>query len=92
MKKYELKDLGKIQLWRLRQDIVLNSLYLNDYQNRYNIEPKEVCAFMDGYVEELCYIAEENGTKTDSILDIIELYDNKDNLYNYATSIDWGCW
>lgn len=91
MKQYKLKDLGKTQLWRLRQDIVLNSLFLNDYENRYGIAPKEVCAFMDGYVEDLCNIAQENNIKTDSVGDIIELYDNKDNLYNYAMSIDWGC-
>ena len=86
----KIKDLGKIQLWRLRQDIVLNSLFINDYQNRYGIEPKEVCYFMDGYVEHLCMLAEENGVKTDDIGDIIRLFDNKDNLYNYAMDIDWG--
>ena len=90
MKKYYIKDLGKTQLWRLRQDIVLNSLYINDYQNRYGIDPRIVCDFMDGYVEELCAMAQEDGVKTDNILDIIELYDNKDNLYNYVNAIDWG--
>lgn len=90
MKQYQIKDLGKTQLWRLRQDIVLNSLYTSDYQNRYGISPQDVCSFMDGYVEELCNMAEEQGVKTDNILDVIELFDNKDNLYNYAMCIDWG--
>lgn len=88
-KQLRIRDLGKTQLWRLRQDIVLNSLFLNDYENRYGISAKQVCDFMDGYLEELYYIANEDGFDSEDVFDVIEKYDSKDNLYNYACSIIW---
>lgn len=89
MKKLAIKDLGKTQLWRLRHDIVLNSLYLNDYDNRYDIPAKDVYEFMDGYLEELYYLAEQDNFESDDVFDVIDKYDNKDNLYNYALGIIW---
>lgn len=83
----KLKTLNKNQLWQLRQEIVLNSLFLNDYENSFGINARECCDFFDGYVEDLVDMARERNIKTDSILDIIELFDNADNLYNYA-----GCY
>ena len=44
------------QLWELRQEIVLGSLYLADYENSFGIDRDKVCTFFDGflsYVEEL---------------------------------------
>lgn len=75
--------LTKNQLKQLRKEIVLNSLYLNDYNNSLFIKNKTVCAFMDSYIEYLYEIAHENNFKSDDILDVIDEYDDIDNLYNY---------
>ena len=75
--------LTKKQLKQLRKEIVLNSLYIKDYSNSLYIDPKTCCNFFDSYIEELYYIAEEDGFNSDDISDIIDKYDNIENLYNY---------
>lgn len=85
----EIKNLGKTQLSFLRQSIVLNSLYLNDYNNCYNIDPHKVNNFMDSYIEYLYELASDDGYTSTDVLDIIHKYDNKNNLYDYAKSIEW---
>lgn len=52
---------NKQKLWRLRQEIVLNSLYLRDYENTFGIPHYIVCDFFDGYME---YLEEINETDT----------------------------
>ena len=78
----------------LRQDIVLNSLFVSDYENRFNISPRQVCDFFDGYVSFLEELIKEDGKmpicKGDTIQDQIEYgneydklmveYDNTENL------------
>lgn len=87
--------LSKKQLAQLRQDIVLNSLYTSDYENRFEIDAKKVQDFMDGYFEELCEITHEElgdneykKLSDDSFYDEIFKRDNLDNLYNYYLSIE----
>lgn len=75
--------LTKNQLKQLRKEIVLNSLFLNDYNNSLFIKNKTVCAFMDSYIEYLYEIAHENNFKSDNITDVLNEYDNIENLYNY---------
>lgn len=49
-----LCNLGKIQTNRLTKDIVWNSLFISDYENRYDIDANVVSDFADGYIEWLC--------------------------------------
>ena len=44
---------------KLRREICLNSLYYSDYKNSLMLDEWEVCAFFDGYLEELGYRVEE---------------------------------
>lgn len=74
--------LTKKQLKQLRKEIVLNSLFISDYNNSLYIDNNAVCAFMDAYLENLCDIASCDGYEGD-VIDIIHKYDNIDNLYNY---------
>ena len=74
--------LTKNQLKQLRKEIVLNSLYLKDYSNSLYIKEKTACAFFDSYIEYLYEIATEDQFKSKDILDVIDRYDNIDNLYN----------
>ena len=83
----ELNKLNKEQLWELRQEIVLNSMFLDDYQNSFGVDKNECFAFFDGYVEELVDKAREDNVNTDNIFDIFELYDNAENLFNYLSTI-----
>ena len=80
----ENKDLllTREELWDLRNEIVLNSLYTSDYENTHHILPKDAQDFFDGYVEYLYELAEENGEKPD-IQDLCIKYDNPDNLENW---------
>ena len=46
-----LVSLGKIQTNRLTKDIIWNSIFYGDYENRYGIDKKVVSDFADGYLE-----------------------------------------
>lgn len=80
----ENKDLllTKEELWDLRKEIVLNSLFTSDYENTHHILPRDVQDFFDGYIEYLYELAEENGENPD-IQDLCKKYDNPDNLENW---------
>ena len=54
-----LCNLGKIQTNRLTKDIVWNSLFIGDYENRYDIDPHVVGEFADGYLDWLSEVFEE---------------------------------
>ena len=60
-----LCNLGKIQTNRLTKDIVWNSIFYGDYENRYGIDTHVVCDFADGYLEWLCEVFEEEIDKND---------------------------
>lgn len=87
--------LSKKQLEKLRKEIVLNSLYLSDYENSFDIPKEDVCIFFDGFVEELHYImVDELGEEKVKELNSDEYYkelfklDTIDNLCNYYYSIE----
>lgn len=77
----QIKDLSKEQLWKLRQEIVLNSLFTKDYLNSFGINAKECQAFFDGYVDYLNELAEADGGVTH--VDTFTKYDNVTNLYDW---------
>lgn len=80
-KKYDLYKLGPVQLSRLRQDVVLCSLFISDYKNRYNINPAEVCEWFNGYTDYLQELMEEEHGENFDFYELLPEYDNKDNLY-----------
>lgn len=44
---------------RLRKEIILNSLFVGDYENTFGFDAHKVCDFFDGYVEFLEEIEED---------------------------------
>lgn len=60
-----LCNLGKIQTNRLTKDIVWNSLFIDDYENRYGIDANTVSDFADGYLDWLCEEFEEEIDRND---------------------------
>lgn len=83
MKKYRLKDLGKIQLNRLRKDITLCSLFLDHYENRYQIDRNEVFNFFDSYADYLQELMIEDNHTDNEYFDLLPLYDTSENLYKF---------
>ena len=85
-------SLTKTQLKKLRQQITLNSLYTDDYNNTFNIPPRQVQDFFDGWLEYCETIpTNDNG---DLLCDLelphdeyynklFELANDIDNLYTY---------
>ena len=60
-----LCNLSKIETNRLTKDIVWNSLFISDYENRYGIDAYVVSNFADGYIEWLCDVFEEEIDEND---------------------------
>lgn len=89
MKKVSLQNLGKIQLKRLRSDIVLNSVFLNDYENRYGFDTQEVSELFDGYLNYLDRLLDENAggkyihTDDDTYYKDLFALDNITTLWDY---------
>lgn len=74
--------MNKNALWQLRNQIVLNSLYVSDYRNSFGYTAKSVCDFFDGYMEFLEGLATEQYGVGCSLDQIFE-FDNAENLYNW---------
>lgn len=86
----KLHSLGKIQTNRLTKDIVWNSLFISDYENRYDIDSDIVSDYADGYIEWLCDEFEDEIDRNDidtvfSVLDR-EVRNNKGgySFYDYV--------
>ena len=84
-------QLGPRRLWNLRGQVVLNSLFEDDYRNRYGIEPAVAQSFFDGYVDHLYSLAEEEGFfenhGKDDVFGVFDAYDNPQNLWGYAEAL-----
>lgn len=85
----QIKDLNKEQLWQLRKEITLNSLFLKDYANSFGIARSECFTFFKGYVEYLCELQNTDYGFDLDIFDVIDMYDNEQNLYNWFCCIEW---
>ena len=79
----DVNNLTKEQLWKLRQEIVLGSLYTHDYDNSFGIDPSAVYNFFDSFIEDsqVDDYGRPNNRKT-------EEYDNAEDLYNYYRSCE----
>ena len=75
------EDLTKEELWQLRQEIVVNSVFTAHYTNSFGFNASDICTFFDGYYYYLWELANEDYDDclvTDGLL--YEQYDNQDNL------------
>lgn len=83
MKKFE--DLTSKELWQLRQQVVINSLFIADYENSFGYDARDLSYFFDGYVETLFDLeSERGGLWTD--------YDTEENLYAWFSCYDDLSW
>ena len=82
----KFKNLTKEDLWKLRKQIVLNSLFIADYENDFEFNSFDISHFMGGYYDYLQELMEE-----DNCTDLSK-YDNEDNLFawfNCYDDLDW---
>lgn len=79
-RKYRLEALTMRQLSRLRNDIVLCSIYIKDYHNRYAIDKNKVCDFFEGYADYLGELMDKDGIKGEDFFVNLKNYDNIANL------------
>lgn len=78
---------SKNELWALRQQITLGSLYYKDYRNKLGVEAHICCDFFDGYLDHLWDLMEEAGVSDDQTLwDHLSDYDTSENLWDW-----YGC-
>ena len=86
-------DLSSAQLADLRKEIVLNSLYISDYDNSFGFDSNHISTFFDGYVSYLEELAEEDGyTEWDNIFKMFDIYDTEENLYAWFMCSDDLSW
>ncbi len=84
-----LENFKREDLAEFRKQIVLNSLFVSDYQNSLGISSDSACLFFDSFMSFIEDLAEEDGFKlTDkNWKEFFEKYDTLDNLE------DWhGCY
>lgn len=77
------------QLWALRKQIRLGSLYYSDYQNTFGIDCRVVCDFFDSYLSYLEELMADDSAdyKDEDFFALLPLYDTPDNLQNW-----YGCY
>ena len=90
MKRFE--NFTKEDLQSLRNEIVLNSLYVSDYNNSFGISANSVCDFFDSYMSFIEEMANEDGFEfgyqcKHTFADFFEKYDTIDNLLEW-----YGCY
>ena len=85
-------EFTKETLWDLRNEIVLNSLFLDDYSNSFGIDEHKVCDFFDGYMDDITdQYMEKHGLEkidTSDLSDVWDEFDNADTLWNYYNSVE----
>ena len=64
----------------LRKQIVLNSLYLDDYENDYGFNTDQVCTFFDGFLSFIGEMMAEDGISDKDFFERLPDYDTKENL------------
>ena len=80
--------LSKKDLQVLRNEILLNSLFISDYENSFGLDLWEVNAFFDGYLDCLEDLMLENDCSDENYFDNLEKYDTLENLWNYYNELE----
>lgn len=90
MKKFE--DLSQSELWSLRMEVCVNSLFVCDYENSYGFDANAVCDFFDGYYDFMWELAEEEHGEDVTHNFVMEKYDNEDTLWQWFNCYDDLSW
>ena len=77
------------ELQQLRNEITLNSLFTDDYNNSFNIDPRQVQDFFDSYLENCEYIPNDNGDLLCDLVGTISDNDYYNTLFAIANNMDY---
>ena len=78
----------KTALWKLRQEIVLNSLYTADFDNSFRYTAHSTQSFFDGYMSYLEELMNEDGVSDNDVFNVLSKYDTIDNLWLWWNMFD----
>ena len=90
MKKFE--ELTMDELWALRQEIVLNSIYFHHYETSFGFDRRDMCYFFSGYMEFLCELMEDFGIAEEDYGKCLDEFDSKENLWRWFNCYDDLSW
>ena len=90
MKKFE--SLTKKELWKLRNEICVNSVFVHDYDNSFGYDSKAVSDFFDGYYDFMWELATEENGKHITHDFVMSNYDNEETLWEWFCCYDDLSW
>ena len=85
------EELTSAELSQLRKEVVLNSVFIYDYNNSFGFNPWDINSFFDGYVSYLEELAKEDGFEGVGLC-FLERYDTEENLYSWFLCYDDLSW
>lgn len=91
-----MKELNKAwtqeELWNLRQQIPLCSLFVKDYINTFHVDPECVYAFFDSYADYLETEMEEceDSYKDKQFHELFLKYDTPEALYDWWSNLEYS--
>jgi hypothetical protein len=92
MEKQNFDELTIDELWQLRNEVTLNSIYVPHFKNSFGFDARDVAYFFEGYVDYLQELAEEQNEGDLPTIEIIEKYDFKENLWSWFNCFDDLSW
>lgn len=92
MKKFE--DFSKEDLWKLRCEVSVNSLYYSDFHNSFGLDTHSVSDFFDGWLDFVEELMVEDGHKDagNKFFDYFDQYDNAETLEQWYYCFDNFSW
>lgn len=82
-------ELTKEELWKLRQEISLGSIFVEDFRNSFGYKPFYLIQFFEGYEDFLLELIQEDGLNYSD--EEFEKRDTPENLYDWHNcSDDWS--
>lgn len=88
-----LANLSVDELKQLRADVVMGSIYLDDYENRFGIDPDYVYATFEGYADYLGELMQDEipGYDDSKFYDYLDEYDTPDHMDEYFNyMVEWS--
>ena len=77
-------------LAQLRKEITLNSLYISDYENSFDIDAHECSDFFDGFISYCTELEIEKYGHELPIEEFFAEFDTLENLIDWYLCIDFG--
>lgn len=84
----DFEELNEDELWKLREEVMIGSLFVSNYTNSFGYKSLDVSYFFDGYINYIEELLEEDGADDGEF----ENYDNIENLWGWFNCYDNLSW